>query len=143
MFVLQTAPIDPRSYYKTTKPYINGALATFEGIVRSDKHNNKEVASILYIADETACRLEGDTIIEETLRQYSITRAVCVQRIGVVCAGETAVWIGAWSAHRDDSFKGCRYLIEEIKKRLLIWKKEYFTDGSSEWVRGCQTSIII
>ena len=49
---------------------------------------------------------------------------------------ETAVWIGVWAAHRDEAFKGCRYIIEEIKKRLLIWKKEFYTDGTSAWVHG-------
>jgi molybdopterin synthase catalytic subunit len=141
MFVLQTDPIDTLSYRHSQSSSINGAVTTFEGIVRSDKHQNKIVASLLYIADEPACRLEGETIITECMKNFCVSRAVCIQRIGQVSAGETAIWIGIWSPHRDDAFKACRYMIEEIKNRLLIWKKEYFTDGTSQWVHGCHTTI--
>lgn len=113
-----------------------GAQVTFEGIVRMDKHAGKEVTSLLYIADEPSCMFEGKKIITEATEQFSLTNAVCVQRIGMVPAGESAIWIGTLSTHRDEAFQGCRYIIEEIKKRLLIWKKEYFTDQTSQWVRS-------
>ena len=143
MFILQPDPIDIFTQRQTKGRSVNGALTTFEGMVRSDKHQNKEVTSLLYLANEDACNLEGSKIIEESFQQFSISHAICIQRIGKVQAGETAVWIGVWSVHRDESFKACRYIIEEIKTRLLIWKKEYFKDGTSQWVHGCQTAINI
>ena len=88
------------------------------------------VSELLYIADTPACMAEGEKIIKEALNQFPITEAVCIQRIGQLKIAETAVWIGVWAPHRDEAFKGCRYVIEEVKKRLLIWKKEFYTDGS-------------
>ena len=142
MFTLQENPIDPLVIKNSYHDAKTGALVNFEGIVRSDKHQNKEVSALLYIADAAECQKEGEKIIKEALSLFQLTNAVCIQRIGKVNAGETAVWIGAWSAHRDDAFKGCRYTIEEIKKRLIIWKKEFFTDGTSQWVRGPQAPVI-
>ena len=141
MFTLQQNPIQADQKNPSLPNSSTGACVTFEGIVRSDKHEGKKVASLLYIADDDACRAEGEKIIEEAISQFPISAAVCIQRIGQVNAGETAVWIGVWSGHRDEAFKACRYIIEEIKHRLLIWKKEYFTDGTSQWVRGKETSV--
>ncbi|MBI4309480.1 MAG: molybdenum cofactor biosynthesis protein MoaE [Candidatus Omnitrophica bacterium] len=139
MFILQENPINPPAYANPQ----NGALASFEGIVRGDAQGNARVNALLYIADTPACKTEGEEIIKEAYSLFSITHAVCIQRIGKVNAGETAVWIGVWAGHRDDAFKGCRYVIEEIKQRLLIWKKEFFIDGTSKWVYGPQTPVIL
>jgi molybdopterin synthase catalytic subunit len=143
MFILSTQPIDPNELRKKHLSAFCGALVTFEGIVRSDKHQDKEVASLLYIADETACISEGEKIVSEAIAQFPVNHALCVQRIGIVNAGETAIWIGVFSGHRDEGFKACRYIIEQTKQRLLIWKKEYFNDGTSQWVRGTQTPVTV
>lgn len=137
MFILQEAPIDHvKARNMCRNPAQNGALVTFEGTVRGDEKNGSTVSELLYIADTPACLAEGEKIIAEALSQFSITEAVCIQRVGQLKVAETAVWIGVWAAHRDEAFKGCRYIIEEIKKRLLIWKKESFTDGTKAWIHG-------
>jgi len=142
MFILQEKPIDPvkaRQYCRDPK---NGALAVFEGMVRNDKHKDIEVSALLYIADAAACAQEGEKIIKEALSLFPVTDAVCIQRTGKVPVGESAVWIGVWSGHRDGAFKACRYIIEEVKKRLAIWKKEFYADGTSQWIYGPQTPVI-
>ncbi len=136
MFILQESPIDPSQAKNMNRAAKNGALVTFEGTVRGDEHNGNVVSELLYIADSPACLAEGEKIIKEALSQFPITEAVCIQRVGQLKTTETAVWIGVWAAHRDEAFKGCRYIIEEIKKRLLIWKKEFYTDGTKAWIRG-------
>ena len=143
MFQLTDQPIDTAALRLKHHGNSYGALATFEGIVREDKYEHKTVISLMYIADHDACLQEGLTIINETLKQFPDSTVYVVQRIGQVNAGETAIWIGAWSPHRDQAFQACRYIIEESKKRLLIWKKEFFKDGSSQWVRGTQTPITL
>ena len=143
MFLLQNTPIDClkiKSSYKDSK---NGALVTFEGLVRNDKIQDKEVSSLLYIADETVCTKEGRMIVDQAISMFNLNHAVCIQRIGQVEALQTAIWIGAWATHRDEAFKGCRYIIEETKKRLLIWKKEFYKDGTSTWIHGAQRPVII
>src|SRR5476651_1497204 len=139
MFILQENSIDPvKAKNMCRNPAQNGALVTFEGTVRGDEHNGSTVSELLYIADTPACLAEGEKIIKEALTQFSITEAVCIQRIGQLKTTETAVWIGVWAPHRDEAFKGCRYIIEEIKIRLLIWKKEFYCDGSNAWIHGAQ-----
>jgi molybdopterin synthase catalytic subunit len=142
MFVLQETPIDITKAKNSHQDSCNGALTSFEGIVRSDKNKDKEVGALLYIADAPACIAEGEKILGEARSLFSITDAVCVQRTGRVSVGEIAVWIGVWAGHRDQAFQGCRYVIEEIKKRLLIWKKEIYTDGTSQWIHGRETSVL-
>ena len=137
MFILQENPIDPlQAKNMCRNPAKNGALVTFEGIVRADEHKGSVVSELLYIADTESVLAEGKKIIKEVLSQFPISEAVCIQRIGPLKTSETAVWIGVWAGHRDEAFKGCRYIIEEIKKRLIIWKKESYTNGSSAWVQS-------
>src|SRR5476651_1101884 len=140
MFILQETPIDPVNARNMCRNPANGAVVVFEGIVRADEHKNSVVSELLYIADSPACIAEGEKIIKEALSQFSITDAICIQRIGQLKTTETAVWIGVWAAHRDEAFKGCRYIIEEIKKRLLIWKKEFYSNGTQAWIYGPPTT---
>jgi len=135
MFLLQETPIDPIQARNQSHNPANGAIVVFEGMVRADEHEGGKVNELLYMADNPSVIAEGDKIIKEALSQFKITEAVCIQRIGLLKITETAVWIGVWAPHRDEAFKGCRYIIEEIKMRLIIWKKEFFTDGKSAWVR--------
>ncbi len=136
VFVLQESPIDTvKAKNMGTNP-ANGALVSFEGMVRADEHNGTLVSDLLYIADKPTVMTEGEKIIQEALSQFAITQAICIQRVGQLKIAETAVWIGVWAPHREEAFKGCRYIIEEVKKRLLIWKKEFFNDGTKAWVHG-------
>ena len=141
MFILQETPIDPfrsRNMYRNPD---NGAIVIFEGVVRADKQHGRVVSELLYIADNKSVLAEGEKIFKEALSQFFITEAVCIQRVGQLKTTEIAVWIGVWAPHRDEAFKGCRYIIEEIKKRLIIWKKEFYTDGSSAWIHGSPTPV--
>jgi sulfur-carrier protein adenylyltransferase/sulfurtransferase len=70
----------------------------------------------------------------ETERIYPGTKVLCVHRTGSLAIGEAAVWIGIASAHRQAGFAACRHVIEEIKLRLPVWKKEHHPDGAAEWV---------
>jgi len=142
MFILQTSPIDPSQARNICRDPAIGGIVIFEGVVRADQTQGRVVSELLYIADNAPVIAEGEKIIKEALSLFPITEAVCIQRIGQLKATETAVWIGVWASHRDESFKGCRYIIEEIKKRLLIWKKEFYTDGSSAWIQGSQAPVL-
>ena len=113
-----------------------GALVCFEGIVRN--HNDgKAVRTLEYEAYQSLAENEAKKILSEASRCYSILSAACVHRTGLLNIGETAVFVGVASAHRDAAFQACRYIIDEIKTRLPIWKKETYEDGSSDWV-NCQ-----
>ena len=118
MFILQETPINPSQAKNDCDDPANGALVTFEGMVRADELKGRRVNGLLYHADSVPVKTEGDKIIKEALSSFRITKAVCIQRIGHLKIGETAIWIGVSAPHRDEAFKGCRYIIEEVKKRL-------------------------
>ncbi len=142
MFILQESPINITQARNSHHSPNDGTLVNFEGMVRADDIKASHTAALLYIADTAACRQEGEKIIKEVLSQFPITHAVCIQRTGKLNVGETAVWIGVWAGHRDEAFKACRYIIEAVKKRLHIWKKEFLADGTAAWVRGKETPVV-
>lgn len=110
-----------------------GAVVTFDGRVRN--HNEgRPVESLEYEAYAILAEKEGSRILEEALQKFPVTKALCVHRTGHLAIGDVAVWVGVSSPHRDEAFKACRYIIDEIKHRVPIWKKEHHTDGTSEWV---------
>jgi len=74
------------------------------------------------------------TIIAEAAARYGTTRLLCVHRVGALALGDIAVWVGAAAPHRDEAFRACRYVIDEVKHRVPIWKKEHYVDGDSGWV---------
>jgi molybdopterin synthase catalytic subunit len=77
---------------------------------------------------------EGEKILAEAAGKFPYLHAHCVHRTGMLEIGDCAVWVGVASAHRDEAFKACRYIIDELKHRLPIWKKEHYANGDSGWV---------
>ncbi len=143
MFILQEQPINIPLLKDTYANNAYGALVSFEGMVRADQKSRSDVEALLYIADIPLCKIEGNKITEEVLLKFPVAQAVCVQRYGQVHAGQSAIWIGVWSSHRAQCFEACQYIIENVKKRLVIWKKEILTDGSARWIYGEQTPVIV
>ncbi len=136
MFKLSSQPLQIQSYLKELRNPAAGAFASFEGWVRNI-HEGKAVSSLEYEALPPMCETEAEKILAEAIEKFGVLKAMCLHRTGRVSVGEMAVWVGVTAGHRDEAFKACRYIIDEIKKRLPIWKKEFYTDGSSSWV-NCQ-----
>ncbi len=110
-----------------------GAFVSFEGWVRNH-HQGKKVVALEYEAHQKLCLTEANKILAEMKKQFDVLDARIVHRIGRLKVGEVAVWIGVTASHRDQAFKACRFLIDEIKQRLPIWKKEIYANGDSGWV---------
>ncbi len=110
-----------------------GAYVAFEGWIRN-KNEGHEVLRLEYEAYGIIAIKEGQKVIAEAREKYPILQAHCVHRTGLLEIGECAVWVGVASAHRDEAFLACRYIIDEVKVRLPIWKKEHYVDGHSGWV---------
>ena len=110
-----------------------GALVTFEGWVRNH-HKGRAVRFLEYQAYEALADKEGRRIVREALSRHDILAAQCAHRIGRVEIGQQAVWIGVTAERRADAFEACRYLIDQIKQRLPIWKKETYVEGEAAWV---------
>jgi molybdopterin synthase catalytic subunit len=110
-----------------------GAYASFEGWVRN--HNEGRAAlGLRYEAYVALAESEGAKIIEEALARFAIADAACVHRIGELKIGDLAVWVGVSAAHRDAAFAACRWIIDEVKSRVPIWKHERYAEGDASWL---------
>lgn len=137
MFKISPAPLDLAALKATLGDQRAGACVTFEGWVR-DHNEGRPVQSLEYEAFADLAEKEGARILAEAREKFQLTRAVCVHRVGHLQIGELAVWAGVSAAHRDAAFAACRYLIDETKARVPIWKKEHYATGSSAWI-NCAT----
>lgn len=133
MFSLSADPIDRNELIKSLKNDSAGALVTFEGWIR-DHNQGKAVNSLEYQVYEVLAQKEGQKILHEAMHKFNLHQVLCQHRYGHLYLGDIAVWIGAIASHRDDAFKATRYIIDEIKLRLPIWKKEHYQNQKPEWV---------
>ncbi|MBV9317576.1 MAG: molybdenum cofactor biosynthesis protein MoaE [Gammaproteobacteria bacterium] len=110
-----------------------GGYCAFEGWVR-DSNEGQPVRGLEYEAFEALGVREGERILTEALERFGVAHALCMHRLGALAVGELAVWVAVSAAHRDEAFRACRYIIDEVKHRLPIWKKEHYLSGESGWV---------
>ena len=130
---ISAGPIDSAALRASMADVRAGAIVTFEGWVRN--HNEgREVRALEYEVYAPLAVSEGERIIAEVGEDIPIIAARAVHRSGALALGDCAVWVGVVSPHRDEAFRACRRIIDEIKVRLPIWKKEHYTDGDSGWV---------
>ena len=138
MFLLSPTPLQKLILKnKLTSPQ-SGAVAAFEGLVRNHNDGKKVIALEYEVFDKLAVK-EANEIFKEAKSKFAVLEVKCFHRVGKLVPGEMAVRVGVSAAHRDSAFKACRYIIDEIKTRLPIWKKEYYENGDSGWVNceGC------
>jgi sulfur-carrier protein adenylyltransferase/sulfurtransferase len=132
-FRFSRTPINVESLRQELADPTCGGYTSFEGLVRN--HNEgMSVRHLEYEAFEPLAVKEGEKIVAEAIKRFGIARAACVHRIGDLGIGEMAVWVGASARHRDEAFRACRYIIDEVKHRVPIWKKEHYENGDSGWV---------
>ena len=110
-----------------------GAFASFEGWVR-DHNDARAVRGLRYESHEALAAVEGGRILDEALARFAIVDARCVHRIGDLRIGDLAVWVGVSAAHRDAAFDACRWIIDEVKTRVPIWKHERYVEGDAGWL---------
>jgi molybdopterin synthase catalytic subunit len=113
-----------------------GAYAQFEGWVRNHNEGRK-VLQLEYEVYEPLAVKEGNRILEEARARFGVSQACAVHRGGLMALSEVAVVVGVSSPHRGEAFDACRFIIDQAKVRLPIWKKEYYENGPAEWV-NCQ-----
>ena len=132
-FEFSEQPLDSDALRRSLTDPAAGGYASFEGWVR-DMNDGRAVARLEYEAYAELAAKEGERIVAEAVRRFGVGRARCVHRLGALGLGELAVWVGVASAHRGEAFAACRYIIDEVKHRVPIWKKEHYADGDSGWV---------
>jgi len=130
---LTAAPIDVDDLERSTADLEHGAVVTFVGRARRRADDGREVIELEYEAYGEMADSVLDAIVSEAEDRWG-ARVTVVHRHGIVPLGEAAVAIVTASAHRAEAYEASRYVIEAIKERLPIWKRERFEDGS-EWKR--------
>lgn len=135
-FSLSPDLIDAARLYAQLKDGGAGACVVFEGWVRNE-NEGRRVIRLDYEGYEVVAVKEGEKVLTEARVKFGLVRVVCMHRVGSLQIGDLAVWAGASAGHRGGAFDACRYIIDEIKHRLPIWKKEHYADGDSGWI-NCQ-----
>jgi molybdopterin synthase catalytic subunit len=110
-----------------------GGFTFFEGRVR-DHNEGHAVTRLEYEAFPALALKEGERILREAAERHGVVQAACVHRVGELAIGDIAVWIGVAAHHRGEAFSACRFIIDEVKQRVPIWKKEHYENGASRWV---------
>ncbi|MGQ0703817.1 MAG: molybdenum cofactor biosynthesis protein MoaE [Gemmatimonadales bacterium] len=132
MLHLTRAPIDLASVVASVAGRDRGGIATFLGLVRNH-HQGRAVHGIEYTAYEPMAEAECERIVQEARTRWPVDLALA-HRLGELAVGDVAVAVVAAGAHRDEAFAACRHVIEEVKRRVPIWKRERYADGTEEWV---------
>ncbi|GJL73369.1 MAG: hypothetical protein NMNS01_25680 [Nitrosomonas sp.] len=131
LFQLTDRPIEP--LISSLHPH-TGAIVTFEGRVRA-VNDDREVSSLEYVAYPELALHEGHAIVSEALERFDIIGACAIHRTGHLVINDIAVWIMSAAVHRKEAFEATEYIINTIKARVPIWKKEHYSDGETTWVR--------
>lgn len=113
----------------------SGATVVFMGTVR-DMNDGRGVTALDYKAYTSMAERELAAIVGEAESRWPSARIVCEHRIGALSLGDASVVIAGSHPHRGEAFDACRYVIEELKKRLPIWKREHYADGDLAWVEN-------
>jgi molybdopterin synthase catalytic subunit len=128
-------PIDPASFLSGFTSASDGAAVLFLGVVR-DHNDGREVGHLEYEAYAEMAEVTLRQIAVEAAGRWETGRIAVTHRIGHLQIGEVSVAIAVASPHRGDAYGASRYIIEELKKRVPIWKREGYLEGESEWLRG-------
>ena len=136
-------PLDPARYLEGLASPEHGGECTFVGRVRA--HNvGRTVRGVAYDVHETLAKRSLVLIADEARQRFERDAHIAiVHRQGYLEVGEASVLIAVTCRHRHEAFSLCRMVIDTIKHRTPIWKKEYYSDGESAWVQGhalCQRS---
>ncbi len=132
MAFLSDAPLELQTLEQHVAEPRRGALVSFVGTVR-DHHKGKKVTGLSYSAygpmAENLCR----DIVSRAERRWPVSVALS-HRIGDVAIGDAAVMVVVAGDHREEAFTACRQVVEEVKRRVPIWKRERYADGTEAWV---------
>lgn len=139
-FALATSAIDAAAEKRRLDDSRAGACVLFEGWVR-DHNDGRSVIGLDYQAYAPLAESEGEAIVAEAMARFELRSALAVHRTGSLAIGDLAVWIGVSADHRNAAFEACRWIIDEIKLRVPIWKNEHYADGESGWLHPDNTPV--
>ena len=128
-------PIEPSAVLERVGTPEDGAVALFLGIVRNS-NDGRPVSGMEYEGYRDMAREQLAAIVREAAERADSDRVAAVHRLGELAVGEVSVAIAVSAPHRAEAFDAARFVIEAIKTRLPIWKRERYLDGEAEWLEG-------
>jgi molybdopterin synthase catalytic subunit len=134
MVTLTRDPIDIEAINREAGHPKCGAVLTFSGTVRNH-HMGRQVEKLAYESYEAMAQVQMAAIVKEAEQQFEQLEKVQVfHRLGEMEVGESSIYITVATHHRPDGFGALRFIIDRIKRDVPIWKKEFYTDGESDWL---------
>jgi len=133
MFRISATPLDPVDLEAGLRDARAGAFVTFVGWVRN-ANDGQPVLSLEYEAFAPLAEKEGERILAEARTKFALIDAAAVHRVGHLQLGDAAVWVGVTARHRAAAFEACHYIIDEVKTRVPVWKKEHYATGATAWI---------
>ena len=133
MFKVTTEPLSMQQLNDLVKRPTDGAVVTFDGIVR----NNFDGRPVEYLEYETYAMMAEKKLAEigaEVQQKFAIGEIAIVHRIGRLEIGESSIVVAVAAPHRHAAFEACAYAMERVKTEVPVWKKEFFADGTDHWV---------
>ena len=134
MVKLTTEPIDPLRLQEHVLHASCGAIVTFDGVVRATVRGEDTLTALDYSGHEKMAIGLLEKIRTEAIKRFSVHDVAIVHRLGRINIGERSVAIAVSAPHREDAFAACRWIIDEIKADVPIWKKELWEKGQPTWV---------
>jgi molybdopterin synthase catalytic subunit len=126
-------PLDPAALLAEVASHAHGATTLFVGTVR-DVNDGRAVLGIEYTAYGAMARRELERIVAEAGERFDGAALVVEHRVGYLALGEASVAVAAAHARRAPAMDAARWVVEELKRRVPIWKREHYADGTREWV---------
>jgi molybdopterin synthase catalytic subunit len=133
MFTVTTEPLSVQRLNDAVKCPTDGAVVTFDGIVR----NNFEGRPVQYLEYEAYAAMAEKKLAEigeEVRQKFAVGNIAMMHRIGRLEIGESSIVIAVAAPHRHAAFEACAYAMDRVKEEVPVWKKEFFADGDAHWV---------
>ena len=134
LFLITKSIIEPEKLRQTMLSSSAGAYCSYEGWVR-DHNEGKDVNALHYSSYRELAQKIGHKILDEAESKFQVESAI-VHRVGDLSVADIAVWVGVTAHHRGDTFLACRYIIDNVKNRLPVWKKELYNNGEESWIES-------
>ena len=134
MISVQREDVDIDAVLEAVKSAKSGCVVSFLGTVRDVSEGRSVQRMSIEVYEEMAVK-QLSMIRGEAMERFGVHEVAVVHRYGDLEVGDNIVFIGVSAGHREEAFRACRYVIDELKERVPLWKKEYTGDGEV-WVEG-------
>jgi molybdopterin synthase catalytic subunit len=133
---LLSQPLSTASAVEFVTSSAAGGIAVFAGITRRETGTTGELVALNYEAYPDMAIAQMRDLVAESRKKWELAKVVLLHRVGRVAVSEPSVVIAVSAAHRGPALEACRWLIDELKKVVTIWKQDVWMDGSTSWVDG-------